>query len=212
MELALEDFKRKTRQASVDIEFHQEELQRNFELLRLQTEAKSRHEQELAARESETQIRLAEISSASNTNLSTTQNNSNLSCRQIRDLPPLRSLDREQIESYLSNFEKLCKLNEIPENKYCAYIASKLPSELVQILTKVPTEDSQNYTLFLENVSRKYLLNSDYFRSKFYSLNIESGDSNAEFICKLCETFDRWLQLEQVTKDYQNLYDFVIKQ
>ena len=207
-----EESKRKTRQLAVDIEFRQLDSERQYELQRLQSENKNRHESELSQRESETQIRIAELTSASNTNVSTNQNNSNPSCRQIRDLPPLRSLDRDQIENYLNHFEKLCQLNEISRDKYCSYIASKLPSELIQIMTRVPVEHAHNYDLFRENVSHKYLLNSDYYRMKFYALNLETGDSNTEFVRKLEQLLDRWLKSEQVKENYQDLFNFLILQ
>ena len=212
IDCSVAESKRKTRQAAVDEEFRQLESERNYELQRLQSEAKNRHENEISARESETQIRLAQINSSSSKTSVVTQDDSNLSCRQVRDLPPLKSLDREDIENYLTQFERLCKLNNIPENKYCAYIASKLPYQLVEILTRVPVSDASNYTLFKENVSRKYLLNSDFFKKRFYALNIQVGDSNAEFFRKLKETFDRWLQSEKVGLEYIDLYNFFILQ
>ena len=211
-ELLAEESKRKTRQLAVDIEFRQLDSERQYELQRLQSENKNRHENELSQRDSETQIRIAELTSASNTNVSTNQNNSNLSCRQIRDLPALKSLDRDQIENYLNHFEKLCQLNEIPRDKYCSYIASKLPSELIEIMTRVPVEDAHNYDLFRENLSHKYLLNSDYYRMKFYALNLETGDSNTEFVRKLEQLLDRWLKSEQVNRSYEDLFNFLILQ
>ena len=212
-EKAAEEAKRLTIQSQLDNEFRHAESQKAFEIQKLETEAKNRYQHEVSARGSETQIRLAEISaSVSNTNLSVnSQNNSVLSCKQIRDLPPLKSLDRDQIDIYLSHFKRLCVLNKIPEQQYCLYIALKLPTELIQILTRMLIEDGQNYALFRKNIC-KFLLDGDYFRNKFYSLNLKPGDSNAEFVRKLSEISDKWLQAEQVTKDYENLFSFFITQ
>ena len=214
MELDLEESKRKTRQLALDSEFRQIEAEKTYELTRLQAEAKNRNDNEISIRESETQIRIAEISNASSTNLSTSHSNISMgesSCKQIRDLPPLRSFERDNIENYLTHFERSCQLNNKPENKYCSYIAPKLPVELVQILTRLSLNQADNYNLFRENVSRKYLLNSDYFRTKFYSLNMEQGDSNAEFIRKLQDCLDRWLKSEQVDLTYEGLYEFFLR-
>ena len=67
--------------------------QRTFEIKKSETEMRNILQQEVSARESETQIRVAEIqasASSSNTNISgNNHNNSNLSCKQIRDLPSL---------------------------------------------------------------------------------------------------------------------------
>ena len=210
----MEESKRKTRQLAIDHEFRQQDSERNYELTRLQSEAKNRNDNEISIRESETQIRVAEISNASNTNLSTSHSNTSVgesSCKQIRDLPPLHSFERDNIENYLTHFERLCQLNNIPENKYCSYIAPKLPVELVQIPTRMSLDQADNYNLFRENVSRKYLLNSDYFRTKFYLLNMEHGDSNAEFIRKLQDCLDRWLKSEQVELTYEGLYEFFLR-
>ena len=95
-EKAAEEAKRLNIQSQFDNEFRHAEAQRAFEIQKLEAESRNRFQHEVSARESETQIRIAEIqASTSNTNLSgNLQNNSNLSCKQIRDLPPLKSLDR----------------------------------------------------------------------------------------------------------------------
>ena len=127
VERAVEKSKRLTIQFQLDNEFRHAESQRAFEIQKLETESKNRYQHEVSARNSETQIRLAEIqASMSNTNVRVnSQNNSNLSCKQIRDLPPFKSLDRDQIDIYLSHFKRLCQLNQILQDKYCLYIASK---------------------------------------------------------------------------------------
>ena len=71
IELAMGESRRKTRQLAIDHEFRQQDSERNYELTRLQAEAKNRNDNEISIRESETQIRVAEIPNASNTNLST---------------------------------------------------------------------------------------------------------------------------------------------
>ena len=213
-EKAAEESKRIIIQTQLDNEFRHTEAQREFELKRLEAESRNNFQQQLSNRESETQIRIAEIqASASNTNMSNnSQINPNLSCKQIRDLPPLKSADREQIENYLCHFERLCKLHQISADKYCLYLASKLSGDLLNILTRLNEEEVKNYELFRENVNRKYLLNGDYFRGKFYALNLESGESNAEFVRKLSEIFEKWLKAERVGKTYEDLFSFFVAQ
>ena len=215
-EKTAEESKRLNIQIQLDNEFRHSESQRTFEMKKSETEMRERIQQEVSARESETQIRVAEIqasASSSNTNMSgNNHNNSNLSCKQIRDLPALRSTDREQIDNYFSHFIRLCTLNKIPEDSYCLYIAPKLPEDLLKILTRMSTEDGRNFELFRENINRKFLLNGDYYCTKFYALNLEPGDSNSEYIRKLSEIFEKWLNAEQVKKDYNSLFEFFISQ
>ena len=205
---------RKEREDRLTMERNEKEVQaqiqmqlndRNYEIQRLQAESAIRQQSEISARSSETQIRLAEIqSSASNTNINNTNN-----CRQIRDMPRLQSLDRSQIDNYLSHFERVCKLNEIPETNWLNYLTSKIPSNLLDLLVKLPTGSS--YRQFLASVRKRYLLNADYYRSKFYAITQEYGESNSEVIRKLSESLDDWLLAEKVTADYQSLHDFIIR-
>ena len=76
----------------------------------------------------------------------------------------------------------------------------------------MPLEDGENYKQFRDNVNRKFLLNREYFRKKFYALNLEPGDSNSEFIRKLSEIFEKWLKAENVKSDYDSLFQFFITQ
>ena len=76
--------------------------ERNYELLRIQNENKLRTENEKLIRDAKTQIRLAEIG-ASNSNITVSRSQTffnDMGCKQIKDLPPLRSTDRDDIENF----------------------------------------------------------------------------------------------------------------
>ena len=191
----------------------QAESERNYELLKIQNENKIRAENEKSIRDAETQIRLAEIgASSSNITVSKSQTSVNeIGCKQIKDSPPLRSTDRDDIENFFLHFERSCAINSIPEEKYCSYSTAKLPIEMVQILTRVPLEMANDYKLFRSNVAQKYFLTSDFYKKKFYSLSFQQGDSNAEFINKLQDALQRWLDAEKVEKNYESIFEFILK-
>ena len=189
------------------------ESERNYELLRIQNENKLRAENEKSIREADTQIRLAEISaSSSNVTVSKSQNSFNdMGCKQIRDLPPLRSTDRDDIENFFLHFERLCAINNNPGDRFCSYLTAKLPIEMVHSLTRVTLEMANDYKLFRSNVAKKYLLTSDFYKKKFYSLSLQQGDSNAEFINQLQDALQRWLNAEKVETTYESIFQFILK-
>ena len=93
-----------------------------------------------------------------------------MDCKQ--NLPPLRSRIWD-IENFFFHFEPLCAINNILEDKYCSYLTAKLPVEMVHILTRVPLDMANDYKRFRSNVAKKYLLTSDFYKKKFYSLSFQ---------------------------------------
>ena len=90
-------------------------------------------------------------------------------------------------------------------------LSTKIPLKIGEIISRMPVEEARYYKLFKENICKRYLLNGEYYRSKWYSLKPESGDSNAEHIRRSRGLLNKWLKAENVQETYADLFEFLLK-
>ena len=131
--------------------------------------------------------------------------------KRIRDIPHLKQTDRQAIEEYLSNFVRICSMHNIAKGEYCRYLAPKLPPSLSAILVRMPIDKANDFKALKSAIFSQYLLDADYFRSRFYSLTQDTFESAFEYVRCLRELQEKWLSSEKVEESYAAVLDFFLK-
>ena len=150
--------------------------------------------------------------SVSMTNIpSVTQSQNSQGIKNISNIPCLKTSNREEIELYLSHFSKACALNDIPVQNRSKLLYSKLPLELSAIIDRLSIEEASDFDEVQKAIFRKFLINGDYFKNKFYGLTQSEGESSSQFFARLREIFDKWLAAEKISQEYERLVDFTLK-
>ena len=78
-------------------------------------------------------------------------------------------------------------------------------------LNTCATRKRERLQAFLLKCGKKNLLTSDFYKKKFYSLSFQQRDSNAEFINKLQDALQKWLDAEKVEKNHESIFRFISK-
>ena len=185
--------------SDMELKARTQQSQADFERLKLQEEIKK-------------DLRVAEIQSSRSENSMTSQdlNRDSSNTKNVINIPALKSTDREDIEKYLSHFERICLMNEIPIRDWTKILSPKLPPELASILDRLSIEEASNYECFRKSVFSKYILDGEYFKSKFYTLHQEQGESSSEFFRRLAEVLMKWIDSERITHSFDDLFDFLL--
>ena len=131
--------------------------------------------------------------------------------KRIRDIPNLKQTDRQAIEEYLSNFVRICSMHNIAEGDYCRDLAPKLPPSLSAILVRMPIDKANDFKALESAIFSQYLLDADYFRSRFYSLTQDTFESAFEYVRRLRELLEKWLSSEKVEETYAAVLDFFLE-
>ena len=131
--------------------------------------------------------------------------------KNISNIPCLKSSNRDEIELYLAHFSKACALNDIPIQNRSKLLYSKLPLELSAIIDRLSIEEVSDFDQVQKAIFRKFLINGDFFKNKFYNLTQSDGESSSQFFARLREIFDKWLVAEKISQDYSSLVEFLLK-
>ena len=113
--------------------------------------------------------------------------------------------------SYLRRFELNC-LQELgsEKSKWCLPLANLLQGRALSYFNELSESDVNNYDKFKELLLRRFQQNADSFMNRLRNSKPEPKEDIAAFAARISDYFDRWVDLEGITKDFVSLRDLMI--
>lgn len=135
-------------------------------------------------------------------------NSSNVNISLMRLSQPFDP-HKDEIFLYLKNFETKAKLANIPETEYVVYLLNMLPHDIVNQLTREPGELAHDYSHIKTLLLKRYKLNPEQLKFKFFSTHKKSQDSWRDFCNEISAYFNDWLA-ELKIESFEELKELII--
>ena len=103
--------------------------------------------------------------------------------------------NEENMESYLTTFERIMAANEVSRERWSFQLAPQLTGKAQQAyaaLPPPPPEDAKNYDSVKEAIVRWYDINEETYCQRFRKLRPREGESPQELITRLKDLATRW--------------------
>ena len=202
-----------------DIILKQHELDQKNLALELEIKSKERmflveleHKRDISQTESNERLEVVritgEVSGSSSTHINKANGLTHFS--KLLDLSMIRSESRQEIESFLTKFKRLCILHEVPEEFQGKLLASRLGGNLVEIFNRIPLEKANSFMEIEKALLQKFMLDSDYYSDQFKNLTPFDGESTAEYFRRLRQVLERWLILERTPNSGEGMINFML--
>ena len=117
-----------------------------------------------------------------------------------------RLKEEDDIESYLTTFERIMAANEVGRDRWSFHLAPNLTGKAQQAL---PPEDAKTYETVKEAILRRYDIHEETYRQRFRKLRPQESESPQEVITRLKDLATRWAR-EHETRD--NLLDLIVRE
>uniref|UniRef100_A0A8C5PT83 Uncharacterized protein n=1 Tax=Leptobrachium leishanense TaxID=445787 RepID=A0A8C5PT83_9ANUR len=114
----------------------------------------------------------------------------------------------EEIESYLQDFERLCRVHEVHRADWVRILASKLTGRAAEAYRTVPDEEATSYSHVKQALLSRFAVTPEASRMKFRNSRRPSGATHVEWAHRLQRDLRTWLsgsQAETVTEITQLL-------
>ncbi|XP_054650782.1 uncharacterized protein LOC129191438 [Dunckerocampus dactyliophorus] len=109
--------------------------------------------------------------------------------------------DGDDIEQYLTTFERLATAYQWPQMDWAVRLIPYLTGKARAAYVAMAFEDSCNYKSVKEAILTKYEINEDVYRQRFREPDIQSGETPREFYNRLKDLYQKWMQPEKKTKE-----------
>ena len=117
--------------------------------------------------------------------------------------------DEDNIESYLTTFERIMAANEVNKERWSFQLAPHLTGKAQQAYAALPTDEAKNYDTLKEAILRRYDINEETYRQQFRKLRPKEGEPPQELITRVKDLATRWAR-ESKTRD--ELLDLMVRE
>uniref|UniRef100_A0A8C5PNU8 CCHC-type domain-containing protein n=1 Tax=Leptobrachium leishanense TaxID=445787 RepID=A0A8C5PNU8_9ANUR len=114
----------------------------------------------------------------------------------------------EEIESYLQDFERLCRVHEVHRADWVRILACKLTGRAAEAYRTVPDEEATNYTHVKQALLSRFAVTPEASRAKFRNSRRPNGATHVEWAHRLQRDLRTWFlgsKAETVTEITQLL-------
>lgn len=196
--LHLEEAARQREEASRD---------REMEKLRIEEAARQREE---ANRQREHELRKLELQSQSPQANASQQPSMGLSQPRLT-IPPFDE-SKDEIDSYIRRFELYVENYSIPEHQKVHRLGVLLTGKALNVYANMPQDDLLNYDLLKEELLKCYAVSMLGYKQRFVSAKPNVDDSAGQFLKKIRNYFDKWVELSPYPQSYNGVVDLMVSE
>lgn len=119
---------------------------------------------------------------------------------------------KDDIDSYLRRFERFAATNKWDKPSWATNLSALLTGKALDVYSRLSDIDAIDYDQLKESLLKRYNLTEEGFRVKFREGKPEAGESPEQFIVRLKNNLNRWIELAGVSRTYVNLADLFVKE
>ena len=120
--------------------------------------------------------------------------------------------DKDDMDIYLQRFERFAKMQKWKPEEWVVSLSPLLTGKGLEVYTSMPDTDLDNYDQLKLALLKRYQLTEEGFRKKFRESKSEKGETVHQFVARLSRYFCRWVELSGITKTYDGLQDFMVRE
>ena len=192
----------------------QRDKDREFELDQRDKERK--HELEKMKLEMELQEREAKLKQTQETKdpKTTTATSSESSGISLIKAPKMPYFDEERdfMDSYLERFERFALSQKWESKNWALCLSALLRGRALDVYSMMPKDDVNNYELLKDALLKRYQLTADGFKKRFRTAKPETGETPTQFLTRIGNYLERWIDLAKADKTYQGLRNLIIEE
>ncbi|XP_078575255.1 uncharacterized protein LOC144861313 [Branchiostoma floridae x Branchiostoma japonicum] len=125
-------------------------------------------------------------------------------------LPPFK--EGEDIDSYLHRFERVARASEWKENTWAPYLSALLSGDALEVYSRLSDSDAGDYQKVKEAVLKRYKLTEKGYRAMFRNEVPKYGESPDQYVTRIGNYLDRWVDLSGTPSTYAGLRELIVKE
>ena len=182
-----------------------EKQEKERELLRKEKEEE--HRRELEKRDKDMEMMKLKMTMGKDQTEGVTQN-----ITIHRPKLPKFEEDKDDMDTYLQRFERFAKMQKWKPEEWVVSLSPLLTGKGLEVYTSMPDTDVDNYDQLKLALLKRYQLTEEGFRKRFRESKSEKGETVYQFVARLSRYFRRWVELSGITKTYDGLQDFMVRE
>ena len=124
---------------------------------------------------------------------------------------PVFNQNKDQMDSYLSRFEKYAEANKWAPERWALNLSALLTGSALEVYDRLSSQDAGTYDTLKAALLLNFGLTEDGFKKKFRDSRPEASETFQQYVNRIGNYLQKWLEMASVGKTYQELCDFLIR-
>jgi len=196
----------------------QKERERQFEIDRQEREMhleQEKHKQEMEKLDFQAKIRELEARVAEGRGRQSDGNGREVPVGKAENkVPKMPYFDEERdfMDSYLGRFERFAEIQKWKREHWAVYLSALLKGRALDVYSRMPPEQTGDYDRLKDALLKRYTLSADGFKKRFRTAEPEAGETPSQFLTRIDNYLERWIELAEVTKSYEGLKTLIVQE
>ena len=118
--------------------------------------------------------------------------------------------EKDSFDAFVARFESVARSQKWPTEQWAIYLSSLLSGKALEVVHRMKVEDSMSFEKVKEELLRKFRHTKEGFRLRFRTVKPEKGEMPDQFVTKIANYCDRWIELSKVEQTYEGLRNLII--
>ena len=119
---------------------------------------------------------------------------------------------KDDLDSYLQRFERFARVAGWDEAGWATKLAALLTGRALEVYSRLSEADATDYKKVKEACLRRYDFTEDGYRNRFRSAKPEIDESPDQFIVRLGNYLDRWIELSGTQDDTKAIKELFVRE
>ncbi|XP_067406808.1 uncharacterized protein [Emydura macquarii macquarii] len=139
------------------------------------------------------------------------ENSSLLISKGLERICPVFRED-EDIEEFLSIFEKLCNIHQVPDEKRMPVLLTRLTGRARTVFNEMELEDALDYGKFKKGVLQRFKITPESYRLKFRKVKLSDDVTYVETAHKLLGYLKKWVEGAKACNSFSKVIDLFARE
>jgi transposase InsO family protein len=132
--------------------------------------------------------------------------------RTVQVTMPMYNDKDEIIDNFLTQFEKLALIHQIPKEQWAINISAFLQGAAKEVYHNLAPAEIDDYEALKKALLRHYELTAESFRKLFRESSKKATESHAQFHNRVRVLFDKWIKMSGAELSYEGIREEILKE
>ncbi|XP_063970498.1 uncharacterized protein LOC135157721 [Lytechinus pictus] len=123
---------------------------------------------------------------------------------------PTFSEDRDNLDTYLSRFERYASAQSWPQASWATNLSALLTGKALDTYSRLSDTEALDYDTLKRALLKRYDITSEEYRKKLRSARPDSGESASQFVYRMRVYLKKWLILGGYQENLDNMKELVL--
>ena len=120
--------------------------------------------------------------------------------------------ERDFMDSYLGRFERFAEAQKWKKWDWATYLSALLRGRALDVYSRLPVAQANDFSILKEALLKRYQLSAEGFKTRFRTAKPELGETPIQFLTRIDNYLQRWIELAKVDKSYDGLKTLIVQE